>query len=142
MKPIFADAGYWIALFNPRDDLHSIAAAIHQNIEAQNAQIVTSEMVLTEFLNFFAQANRGTRQQAATLTAQMCQHSNITISPQTTELFNRALTLYAERPDKQWSLTDCASFLLMQDLEISAALTHDKHFEQAGFQILMRKEHN
>ncbi|MBF2047062.1 MAG: PIN domain-containing protein [Elainella sp. C42_A2020_010] len=131
MKPVFADASYWIALFNRNDDLHAIAA--------ENTRIITREMVLTEFLNFFTQAVGRTRQQAANSAMETRQYPNITVIPQTTELFDRALNLYTQRPDKQWSLTDCSSFVLMQDLEIQAALTHDKHFEQAGFQVLMRK---
>lgn len=45
---------------------------------------------------------------------------------------------YAERSDKSWSLTDCASFLIMEALAIEAALTHDQYFAQAGFQVLLR----
>jgi len=41
-------------------------------------------------------------------------------------------------PDKGWSLTDCASFVIMEDEGLPAALTHDHHFEQAGFQALLR----
>jgi hypothetical protein len=40
--------------------------------------------------------------------------------------------------DKNWSLTDCASFLIMEEERLAAALTHDRHFTQAGFQTLLR----
>jgi predicted nucleic acid-binding protein len=46
--------------------------------------------------------------------------------------------LYRERPDKEWALTDCVSFIVMEDRGISEALTTDEHFHQAGFQALMR----
>jgi predicted nucleic acid-binding protein len=53
-------------------------------------------------------------------------------------LFDRGVELYDARPDKHWSLTDCISFVAMQDHGISEALTGDRHFEQAGFVALMR----
>jgi predicted nucleic acid-binding protein len=50
------------------------------------------------------------------------------------------LQLYRSRHDKEWSLTDCVSFVVMQDEGISDALTGDKHFEQAGFNALLKIE--
>ena len=58
--------------------------------------------------------------------------------PQTSDQFERALSRYEERIDKDWSLTDCASFLIMEAEGMGAALTHDQHFAQAGFQALLR----
>jgi predicted nucleic acid-binding protein len=55
----------------------------------------------------------------------------------TPELFDRAVALYARRPDKEWSLTDCISFIVMQDHDIVEALTADRDFVQAGFQVLL-----
>jgi uncharacterized protein len=52
MNGVFADTGYWIALFNPRDQLHAKAVTTSQVL--QGRQIVTSQMVLTEFLNHYA----------------------------------------------------------------------------------------
>jgi hypothetical protein len=51
---------------------------------------------------------------------------------------DRGLALYAARPDKEWSLTDCVSFLVMQDHGVTEALTADHHFEQAGFVALLK----
>jgi uncharacterized protein len=53
-------------------------------------------------------------------------------------LWQRGIELYAERPDKGWSLTDCISFVVMQDRGITDALTADHHFEQAGFTALLK----
>jgi hypothetical protein len=52
-------------------------------------------------------------------------------------LFQRALDLYASRPDKTWGLVDCASFLIMQDMGIHDTFTNDRHFKQAGFRCLL-----
>jgi hypothetical protein len=53
-------------------------------------------------------------------------------------LFERGLNLYASRMDKDWSLTDCISFVVMKERTITEALTGDHHFEQAGFKILLK----
>jgi uncharacterized protein len=139
MKPIFVDTGYWIALLYPKDTLHRTAQALHESMLAQTYKLVSSELVLIEFANFFASSGSNSRQKVADFVQQIRQNSNVIITPHTAALFDRALTLYAQRPDKQWSLTDCSSFLIMQDLGITEALAYDKHFEQAGFQVLLRQ---
>jgi uncharacterized protein len=64
--------------------------------------------------------------------------AGVIIVPQTTELFSNALQQYRAMADKNWSLTDCASFFIMKEQGLKAALTHDRHFAQAGFQTLLR----
>jgi len=57
----------------------------------------------------------------------------------TTTRSHGGLELYARRPDKSWSLTDCISFVVMTDRGLTEALTGDHHFEQAGFRALLRE---
>ena len=59
------------------------------------------------------------------------------VIPASRALQDRGLELYRQRPDKDWSLTDCISFVVMQDHDITDALTADRHFEQAGFVPLL-----
>jgi len=136
MKRVFADTSYWIALLNPRDELHHKAVAAARN--CSDDQVVTSEMVLVEFLNGFS--DRGPRLRAAASKAAKTLRSslNVTVIPQTSDQFERALRRYEDRVDKDWSLTDCASFLIMEAEGIEAVLTHDQHFAQAGFRALLR----
>lgn len=136
MKTVFADAGYWIAILNPADDLRTKAASLSNSLEP--FQIVTSEMVFTEVLNSFSKREPSFRQAAAQFVKQSFDNPRIEIVPQTSELFHEALNLYEQRADKAWSLTDCASFCIMQERKILEALAHDKHFEQAGFIALLR----
>jgi uncharacterized protein len=136
MERVFADTGYWIALLNPRDDLHEKALAASRDLGPK--QIVTSEMVLTEFLNGFSGYGPPLREAAAKAAALLRDTLQLVIFPQTTELFHKALKRYQEAADKSWSLTDCASFLIMEEQQLTAALTHDRHFAQAGFRALLR----
>ena len=62
----------------------------------------------------------------------------MTIVPLSSELLDAGLRLIANRPDKDWSLTDCISFVVMTRYEIQEALTGDQHFEQAGFKALLK----
>ncbi len=55
------------------------------------------------------------------------------------ELYTRALQMYRERPDKEWGLTDCVSFIVMEDRGMSEALTTDEHFQQASLRVLLRE---
>jgi len=64
---------------------------------------------------------------------------NVEIISLSEQLYTRALQLHRERPDKEWGLTDCVSFVVMRDRAIAEALTTDEHFQQAGFRALMRE---
>ena len=133
---VFADTGYWIGLFNPRDLLHAKAAAAYR--EFRPRQTVTSEMVLTELLNHFSEGDPDLRRSAAKGVASLRALPEIAIVAQTSVLFARAFERYQAMSDKGWSLTDCASFIIMEDEGITSALSHDNHFVQAGFQALLR----
>jgi len=136
MNAVFADAGYWIALFNPRDQLHTKAITISNTL--QGRPLVTSQMVLTEFLNHYAALGQPFRQRAVQVVRSLQDDPDVEIVPQTAAQFTAALTLYAQRADKEWGVTDCASFLIMQERGITEALAHDDHFSQAGFSPLLR----
>ena len=62
----------------------------------------------------------------------------VTIVPADDDLFQEAIGFFADRPDKEWSLTDCISFLIMQKRGLTDALTADHHFEQTGFKVLLK----
>jgi predicted nucleic acid-binding protein len=74
MKPVFADTGFWIALLYPKDRWHTKAIAVYKKIEQRQQKVVTSEMVLTEFLNFFSKFDARLRQEAGRVVQQMRAH--------------------------------------------------------------------
>jgi predicted nucleic acid-binding protein len=127
MKTVFADTGYWIALLDPQDTLHS--KAINLSSASIQLQIVTSEMVLTEILNHFSKRGNFLRYAAANFIESLQENPTIAIAPQTESIFQQALILYKQRPDQAWSHTDCSSFCIMQQQNILEALAYDKHFE-------------
>lgn len=136
MKKIFADACYWIALLNRNDELHKIAVDVSQGLG--NCRIVTSEMVLTEVLNGFSKRGQFLKKKALEMIEQIQKDPNVEVIPQTSQLFNQAVERYKNRPDKEWSLTDCASMLIMAKEGLTSALTHDDHFVQAGYEAMLR----
>jgi len=137
MKTLFADTGYWIATLYPQDPLHDIAKVVSQRLFP--FRVVTTAWVLNELLNAFSKKDRRVRQLAAAFVESLQNDPNVEIIPATSQLFDRALKLYRDRPDSAWSHTDCISFCVMSDRQIREALAHDRHFEQAGFIALLRQ---
>lgn len=136
MTRVFADTGYWIALLNTRDELHEKATGLAERFST--AEIFTSQMVLVELLNAFSEYGRHLREAAASAVEALRSMPQVVIIPQSGQQFEVALRQYKQASDKHWSLTDCASFQIMREQVIEAAMTYDRHFVQAGFQALLR----
>jgi predicted nucleic acid-binding protein len=128
----FADSCYYLALLNRRDECHEKAEALAGSIEGRS---VTTGWVLTEVAD--ALSHRAHRRHVVELVEALRADPDCEIVPPSAELLGRGWRLYVRRPDKDWSLTDCVSFVVMRDEGITEALTADHHFEQAGFTILL-----
>ena len=131
MKFIFLDTSYLQALAN--------TGAIEVTEKLGAFVPVTSEMVLTELLNALSSKGRYLRQIALEITTKLQNDSQVEIVLQTSELFKSAVEFYSQRLDKGYSLTDCASMLIMRQKGIQDILTYDKHFLQEGFNALLRE---
>jgi hypothetical protein len=129
----FADTFYFLALLNPDDELHASAAGLSATLDEV---VVTTMWVLTELGDALHRGRN--RETFARFLDTLSEHEDIEIVPASTELFQRGVALFRERPDKEWSLTDCISFVVMGEKGISEARTGDRHFEQAGFKALLR----
>jgi predicted nucleic acid-binding protein len=136
MNLIFADACYWVALADPRDQLHNAA----KNAAGQigSAHLVTTDEVLSELLAFFSNRGPSLRKIASDIVDGIRTAPNVEVVSQSRESFDVAFAMYKCRHDKEYSLVDCRSFVLMRQQEISEALTNDHHFEQEGYTILLR----
>ena len=133
--PVFLDTSYILALVNTADEYHQRAS--EAALETQSP-FVTTEAVLTEVGNSLAKL-RWRSLGVATL-EDLRSDPEIEVLSVSTELFDRAVTLYAARMDKEWGVTDCISFVVMQERGLTAALTTDTHFQQAGFRALLLEE--
>jgi len=136
MKEVYADTSYWVALLIPKDD-HSVRA-VEISKRLGLFKVITSEIVLVEFLNYITGKANFLRMAAAESVEALRKRANVEIIPLTRDLFQNALALYKQRQDKDYSFTDCASFSIMKDRKISDALTTDKHFAQEGFKALLK----
>ncbi|MCK6484275.1 MAG: PIN domain-containing protein [Phycisphaerae bacterium] len=98
--------------------------------------MVTTAWVLTEVANSIAKSERRTA--FGELYHAVVFDEQTTFVPASDALFRLGIERYNLRPDKSWSLTDCISFVVMEQHDLSDALTGDHHFEQAGFRALLR----
>jgi predicted nucleic acid-binding protein len=130
---LFADSFYWIALANPADACHQEVTRFSQ----MHHVLVTTDEVLTEFLNYFAGAGERKRAVIARMFEEAMSHPQIVVLAQTRDSLLRGFGLYTARGDKGYSLTDCISMKAMRERNIREVLTHDHHFEQEGFTILL-----
>ena len=137
MRQVFADTGYWVALIDEDDNLHLKAASISKTMGA--VLLVTHELVLVEVLNHFSACGPTYRRKALENVERIRYSPRTSVFALDTERFAQSLVRYSRYYDKQWGLTDCYSFTLMDDLGITDALAYDHHFQQAGFRALMRE---
>lgn len=133
MTAVFADTSFYVAACNPRDTFHQAAVDFAQKFRGT---LLTTEFVLLELGNWLSRT--GDRAVFVGLIERVKADLDSRVVPAEHSLFERGYALFAGRPDKNWSLTDCISFVVMQEEEITEALTADHHFAQAGFTILLK----
>jgi uncharacterized protein len=132
---LFLDTSYAIALSSVNDRLHQAALTLADRVGTGMVRLLTTRAVLLEIGN--ALSKQRYRAAAIRLLHALESDPNVEILPLTEQLYTRAMQLFRERPDKDWGLTDCISFIVMRDYHIEEALTADEHFQQAGFIALM-----
>ena len=132
---IFIDTSYVLALFNTRDQWHRVALEWETKISARNTPLITTEFVLTEIGD--ALSSTRLRSNGSRVIRALRTNDRVEVLPATSDLFESGLELFESRLDKHWGLTDCISFVIMNEFEISEALTTDDHFRQAGFNALL-----
>ena len=133
MNRLFADTFFFFAFLNADDSAHREASTFY---DAFDGQLLTTEWILTELADGLSGISD--RQVFIDFQRALRNDPTVTIIPSSNELFAAGVELYATRPDKEWSLTDCISFVVMQGEGLTEALTGDHHFEQAGFVALLK----
>lgn len=132
MTRVFADTHFFIALVNPSDPAHPLA---RKQREQNGRTLVTTTWVLAEFGNSMSRG--ASRALFLAMFEALSTAKNTEIVNPTQPVIRSAVDLFRERPDKDWSLTDCVSFVVMRKRGIRDALTGDRHFDQAGFHSLL-----
>jgi uncharacterized protein len=132
MKTVFADTSFYIALANHRDEHHDRVCRFAAEYAGG---FVTSAWIIEELADYLCDAPN--RPLFLSMYEELRADSRVTIVPLSAELFDRGIDLYAARLDKNWSLTDCISFLIMERMQLVEAAAADHHFTQAGFAALL-----
>ncbi len=133
MRKVFADSFYWIALINPRDQWRP--RALEASRELGSFSIVTTDEILTETLNYFAESGKHFR--GIVWLEKILLDQSIEIIEASHDHFLDGFELYGKRLDKGYSQTDCISMNICRERKITDILTHDDHFEQEGFRVLL-----
>ena len=135
-RRVFVDTSYVVALLLPHDQHHAAARAAAVEVLRLRPQLFTTHAVLLEVGNSLARPT--TRPSALRILRSLESDPAAEIVPVTEGRYAAGRALYDSRPDQSWALTDCVSFAVMREFGLVAALTADRHFEQAGFRALLR----
>lgn len=135
MTKVFVDTAAWIALLNIRDALHHQANNVMDRLLELKTPLVTTEFILLEVAD--ALCTPASRGQTVNFIDSLRLLESVKIIPVSQQLLDEGWAFYSQRPDKDWGLTDCISFVVMTQEGITQAFTSDRHFQQAGFVKLL-----
>jgi uncharacterized protein len=133
MRRYFVDTGFWIALVATLDQGYERAFEFARSLTGSD-ELITSDFVIIEFLNYFSERGIRARNRAAAFVKDLELNTRIQIVPLSSSLYRKGREKFERYADKDWSLIDCTSFVIMEDIGLVNALTFDHHFKQAGFQ--------
>ena len=137
MNEVFVDTSGWASFFIKTDPYHEKAFKLMMLWQQQNRRVVTTNYVLSELVALFTRS-RVRRVRALDYINGICSNPLVEIIHVDLALDAAAWELLENRQDKEWSLVDAASFVVMKNRRITEALTTDHHFEQAGFTRLLK----
>jgi predicted nucleic acid-binding protein len=138
MPELFVDTSGWANLIDISQPFHSLSAKIYQNARSQKHKIITTSYIVTELVALLSSPLRIPRPKAIAFIQSLKTSPYVEVIHISKEIDTKAWELLINRQDKEWSLVDCSSFIVMQDRKITESLTNDHHFEQAGFIRLLK----
>lgn len=137
VRTVFADTCYWVGITNPKDQWHEIATAARRALG--DVRMLTTEEVLVEYLNSMSVFGAHLRGKTAEVVRAIQRDPNTRVLQQSRDTFLKGLERYEKRADKLCGLTDCISMNAMDEANVRDVLTHDAHFAQEGYNVLMGK---
>ena len=135
IESVFVDSFAWIAAINKSDNYHEMCIRILEELLNNHAKLITTNYVV-ETINALSKVEL--RKTVIGFIDKLEKSPSVRIIKITDEIYNNAWTLYQQRMDKDWGITDCTSFEIMKMFNIKKAFTSDKHFEQAGYILVVK----
>lgn len=135
-QAVFVDTSAWLALINEADTDHLKVRAIRDKLLHSKKSFLVTNYIIIEIANSLCKARWRTR--AVKLINSIYATEFIEVIEIDKGIYDEAWDMYSSRNDKEWSLTDCTSFVVMKKYDIRDAFTNDHHFEQSGFNILIK----
>ena len=136
IETVFVDSFAWIATINKSDNYHDICLGILEGFLNNHTKLITSNYIVVETINSLSRVEF--RKTVIGFMDKLEKSPSVKIIKITDEIYNNAWMLYQQRMDKNWGITDCTSFEIMKIFNIKKAFTNDKHFEQAGYSLLVK----
>jgi predicted nucleic acid-binding protein len=133
LADVFVDTSFIVALVNKNDQNHRLALDLSSQLSGQG--LVTTDAILLEIGNALS---RNFKRESVEIIEDFLTSDDVHVIHLHPPLFRKAFELYKSRSDKLWGLIDCVSFVVMKELGITDAFSADKHFEQAGFRVLVK----
>lgn len=138
MPDLFVDTAGWGHLVDSTQKYHPLAATIYRSARQEGRKLITTNYVIIELVALLTSPLRIPRSSIIAFIEGLKTSPYVEVVHIDAALDQEAWQLLRQRQDKDWSLVDCASFVIMQQLNLREALTTDHHFEQANFVCLLK----
>lgn len=136
MTSIFADTSFFIALVDRSDQHHAGAV---QFLKSNHQPLITTSAIVLELGAFFSDVPL---RPSFLASLHAIEKGKVEVIHVGRELQSQGIEYFGDRPDKDWSLTDCISFVVMKDRDIRESATSHRHFKEAGFIAILRNLQN
>jgi len=133
VRSCFLDTSFLIALEASDDQCHQQAKSLWCDFKKHPLPLVTTSYIADEISTFFNRRNPHAK--AVEIVQNLMDSPSVFFVHINEDLFNKGWQFFKKHDDKRFSLTDCISFAVMHDMKLTMALTFDKHFAQAGFEM-------
>lgn len=130
---LFVDTSGWAYLFDRNSDFHQDVQLVYQQAIARNRLLVTTNYILAELVALLSSRSRISRQKIIAFVDALKTTPHVEVIHIDTNLDASAWVLLKTYIDKEWSLVDASSFVIMTNYGMTEAITADHHFTQAGF---------